>query len=245
MRVRPILLAATLLAGCAPADKVDALEQRVATLEEEVKTLKATPSAARAGAAAAPDSPEEAAAEELLKEIAALSRDGKYDEAKTQLATLKGTYGSTTAYKKARKLEQELDIIGKVAPPSWEIEKWYQGQGNIDLTSSKTTLVVFWEVWCPHCQREVPELEATYKSLGPQGLQVVGLTKITKSATEEKVLEFMKEKGVTYPMAKETGALSEYFGVSGIPAAAVVKDGKVVWRGHPARLDEATLKAWL
>lgn len=244
MRVRPILLAAAFLAGCAPADKVDALEQRVATLEEEVKTLKASPGGAKAGAAAA-NSPEEAAAEELLKDIAALTRDGKYDEAKTKLATLKGTYGSTTAYKKARKLEQELDIIGKDAPPSWEMEKWFQGQGNIDLTSNKTTLVVFWEVWCPHCQREVPELEATYKSLGPQGLQVVGVTKITKSATEEKVTEFIKEKGVTYPMAKETGALSEYFGVSGIPAAAVVKDGKVVWRGHPARLDDETLKAWL
>ena len=113
------------------------------------------------------------------------------------------------------------------------------------LTAKPVTLLAFWEAWCPHCQREVPELEATYKSLSPQGLQIVGLTKITKSATEEKVTEFIKEKGVTYPMAKETGALSEYFGVSGIPAAAVVKDGKVVWRGHPARLDEETLKAWL
>jgi hypothetical protein len=30
--------------------------------------------------------------------------------------------------------------------------------------------------------------------------------------------------------------VAEAFNVSGIPAAAIVKDGKIVWRGHPARL---------
>jgi thioredoxin-like negative regulator of GroEL len=50
---------------------------------------------------------------------------------------------------------------------------------------------------------------------------------------------------VDYPIAKETGELSRYFNVSGIPAAAVIKDGKVVWRGHPAQLKEDQLKSWL
>ena len=35
--------------------------------------------------------------------------------------------------------------------------------------------------------------------------------------------------------------MSSSFAVTGIPAAALVKDGKVVWRGHPARLDDALL----
>ena len=51
-------------------------------------------------------------------------------------------------------------------PADWakNIEKYYQGEGNVDL-SSGTTLVVFWEVWCPHCRREVPELKETYEKL--------------------------------------------------------------------------------
>jgi len=57
---------------------------------------------------------------------------------------------------------------------------------------------------------------------------VIGLTRITKSATEEKVQAFIEEKKVEYPMAKEDGSVSRYFNVSGIPAAAVIKDGKVV-----------------
>lgn len=244
MNTRSSLVLLSLLAACAPADKVDAMEQRLATLEEEVKTLKSAP--ARPGAAATTGDPAaEAAADAILKEIASLSREGKYDEAKAKLATLKADYGTTQTYKKARRLEQELEIIGKAAPASWDIEKWYQGQDTVKLDGSGTTLVVFWEEWCPHCKREVPELIKTYDTLKPQGLQVVGLTKITKSSTEEKVLSFLSENKVNYPMAKETGALSEHFGVSGIPAAAVVKDGKIVWRGHPASLSEDQLKSWL
>jgi len=246
MNVRPLVLAAVLLGGCAPADKVDALEQRVAQLENDVKDIKANPGkAGAAGAAAAANSPEEQAADAILKNIADLSRDGKFDEAKAQLATLEKDYGSTAAFRKAGRLKSELDVIGKPAPTEWKMDQWFQGQNDVDLSGSKTTLVVFWEVWCPHCQKEVPVLEKTYEDLHPQGLQVVGLTKLTKSATEDKVRDFLKEKGVTYPIAKESGDLSAYFNVSGIPAAAVIKDGKVVWRGHPARLDEDMLKAWL
>jgi thiol-disulfide isomerase/thioredoxin len=113
------------------------------------------------------------------------------------------------------------------------------------MGDGKATLVVFWEVWCPHCRREVPNLQATYEKYNSKGLTVVGVTKITKSSTEEKVTEFIAENKLTYPIAKETGTLSSRFGVRGIPAAAVVKDGKVVWRGHPARLSEDMYESWL
>ncbi len=245
MSLRVTLPVLALLGACAPADKVDALEKRVAGLEEEVKTLKSAPARPGAQAAANVDPAAEAAADELLKEIAGLAKEGKYDDAKQRLEKLKTDYGTTQTYKKARRLEQELAIIGKPAPATWDIEKWYQGKDQVKLDGSGTTLVVFWEEWCPHCRREVPELVKTYDALKGQGLQVVGLTKITKSSTEEKVQAFISEQKINYPIAKETGALSEHFGVSGIPAAAVVKDGKIVWRGHPASLSQDQLKSWL
>lgn len=243
----PLLLAAGLLAGCATADQVDQLNQRVDELEKKVETLEKSPGAAKSGGAAeaGADSEKEAAANDLLKGLADAMRDGNFDKAKADMASLEKDYGDTMAYRKARKLSAELEVIGKDAPSSYQIEKWFQGENNIALDGKGTELLVFWEVWCPHCQREVPQMQATYEKLKDQGLEVVGLTKITKSATEEKVTDFIKENGVTYPMAKETGELSAYFNVSGIPAAAIVKDGKVVWRGHPARLDEEKLKSFL
>ena len=88
-------------------------------------------------------------------------------------------------------------------------------------------------------------MQKIYEDFGPQGLQMVGLTKITRSATEEGVTAFIKENKLSYPMAKEGGDLSKTFNVSGIPAAAVVKGGKIVWRGHPGRLTDDQIKGWL
>jgi hypothetical protein len=57
-------------------------------------------------------------------------------------------------------------------------------------------------------------------------------------------MNFCKENGVGYPTAKEKGDISEYYGVRGVPAAAVVKGGKVVWRGHPSRINDKMLGDW-
>jgi len=134
--------------------------------------------------------------------------------------------------------------VGKATPEGWFIEKWYQGESEVDL-DGPPTLLIFWESWCPHCRNEVPKMQKFYEKFGARGLQVVGVTRITKTATEESVKEFIAGNDVSYPMAKETGALAEYFNVKGIPAAAVVKDGKIVWRGHPIRVTEKLLESWL
>ncbi|MFT7518621.1 MAG: hypothetical protein ACI9MC_000753, partial [Kiritimatiellia bacterium] len=51
--------------------------------------------------------------------------------------------------------------------------------------------------------------------------------------------------GVTFPIGKDGGELTKFYAVSGVPAAAVVKDGVVVWRGHPAKLDATMIEGWL
>lgn len=242
-----LLVGAIALAGC--TDPV--LEQRVADLEQKVTDLdKKVAEAGTRGpaergpaAAAATASPEqEEAGAELLREANTLVTDMKYTEALARLATLEKDYPTTRAARSSKRLVEELSVIG-VDAGTLEVEKWFQG--NASMGDGKATLVVFWEVWCPHCRREVPAIEATFEKYKGDGLNVVGVTKVTKSATDAEVTAFIKENNLSYPIAKETGALSERFGVRGIPAAAVVKDGKVVWRGHPARLTEEMFKAWL
>jgi thiol-disulfide isomerase/thioredoxin len=116
--------------------------------------------------------------------------------------------------------------------------------GDVDLESG-VTLLVFFEEWCPHCRREVPKLAETQARYLSQGLRVVGLTRLTKSSTESKVMDLLGTYGVDYPVAYENGKIAERFQVSGIPAAAVVKDGVIIWRGHPSRLTEADWAKWL
>lgn len=235
--VMAFLIGSIALSGCADPT----LQQKVADLEKKVAELEARPAAPAVPGAA--NAEEESAAAELLKAATKANESGDYDEAKAKIKELKDKYGATRAAKAAARLESELEIIGKDAG-KMQVEKFFQG----DLASldDGTTLLVFWEVWCPHCKREVPKLTETYDKFNSKGLKMVGLTKLTRDITEEQVISFLAENKVTYPIAKEQGdAMSQNFGVRGIPAAAVVKDGKVVWRGHPARLTDSMIEGWL
>ncbi len=232
------MLALTLaLLGCAQKTDVDALTARVVALEEKVGGLEKRP-AGPAGQVAA-DPVKEEAAGVLMKEASELLKANDYAAAKPKLEQLIKDYGDTKAGKAADRQYKEVGLIGSPAGPI-EVDKWFQGKG--DYSAAPVTLMVFWEVWCPHCKTEMPELAGREADLKKKGIQIVAFTKVTKSASDEKVAEFIKEHNIKYPVAKEKeGSMSKAFNVSGIPAAALVKDGKVIWRGHPGRLDEDTL----
>ena len=116
---------------------------------------------------------------------------------------------------------------------------------------AEVTILIFWEEWCSHCQREVPRLSKTFERFESKGLQVIGVTRVTKSSTRAKVIDFVQDQEVAYPVGQDIkgsdgkGVLSTAFRVVGIPAAGVVKDGTIVWRGHPRALTDALIEGWL
>lgn len=248
MSFRPAIALALLLAGCATEDQVKKLEERIVTMEKKVEEMEKKAPAGRSATPAAPtgNPEEEAAAGKLVEEMQAAMAAGKTEDAKAKATELTTKYGSTTTAMRAKKMTAELAVFGKDAPAKLEVDKWFQGEGKVDLASSKPTLLVFWEVWCPHCRKEMPEIEGGFwKNYQAKGLQVVALTRLTKGKTEDDVKTFISENKLTFPIAKEKGDMADYFAVSGIPAAAVVKGGKVVWRGHPGRLTDDMIKSWL
>ena len=222
------------------------LEERIAELTRRVEALE-RPGTAKAKAPAGPatniDVQQEAKL--LYAKIDELVSGGEIEAARETLSGFNKKYAGTPDIRWVGSLNREFQVIGKPAPGSWNIEKWFQGESDVNLDGQQTTLVIFWEVWCPHCKGEVPKLQKLYEGYRDQGLQVLGLTKITRTATEDAVTSFLADSAVEYPVAKETGELSEYFSVKGIPAAAVVKGGKIVWRGHPMRLTDEMLRKWL
>ena len=80
------------------------------------------------------------------------------------------------------------------------------------------------------------ELDGEYKD---KGLSIIGVTSEGASDTEK----WITDKGAKYAYGYDkSGKLSSYFGVSGIPHAVLFDaSGKVVWDGHPASLDAATI----
>jgi thiol-disulfide isomerase/thioredoxin len=242
MRFTVLATLAFLFAGCTDP----ATEARITELEAKVAAQQATIDKLSAGGGAAGgavDAEAEKAAAQLIRDASDAMRQLNYDVAKTKLAELKAKYPTTRAARSAEQLEQQLAVIGKPVS-DLAVEKWYTSN-QTTFNDGKATLVVFFEEWCPHCKREVPKLTETYSTYNSKGLNMVGLTKITKSSTEEKVVAFVKDNNLNYPIAKEDGKLSEAFAVQGIPAAAVVKGGQIVWRGHPAQITPEMIDGWI
>ena len=240
--------------GCATAEQVKVLQQKVDQLEMEIAQLQQQPKILIQGEAIegeinvpAGTGGDEETAKKLIKEIDSMMKSGKSAEAVKAFAELKKQHGGTVAYKKAgAKLEAQVKNMGKTvsnAAMQPNIEKWYV-DGELDLDSGLTFLV-FWEVWCPHCKKHMPLLNDTYNKLSGKGLKVVGLTRLSKGVSEDKVTSYIAENDLQYPIAKDKGAIAEYFGVRGIPSAALVKDGKIVWSGHPAKITDQDLQGWL
>ena len=249
--MKNFVLMTALLTGCATADQVKKLQEDVDALSAKVATLeKAPPATAKAAtpaanAAAGVDTAAEEAAGAILKDMQTAMGSNDVKTAKAKLAELKAQYPTTRTYKRAEKMGAELEVFDKPAPASLEVAEWLIGDASKVNLQKGVTLLVFWEVWCPHCKREVPNLQKTFETYGPKGLQMVGLTKLSRDKTKEEVMAFLGENKVTYPIAKETGSLSQHFNVSGIPAGAIVKDGVIVWRGHPARVTPEMLDGYL
>jgi peroxiredoxin len=238
-------LAALLLVACSDPEleaRLDELEQRLAAVESRSQELQP---AAESPVMPPVTTPERENAAAILLRDASTAIDAlDWDSAKTLLAQLRADYGDTRAAKATARLVSEVEAIGKPEAPL-EVERWLTGSAD-DLRAGRATIYVFWEAWCSHCQRDLPRMAELYDRNKARGLRVVGVTRMSKGVTEEQALAFVKDLGVGYPNAQDSGeTLSRYYNVTGIPAAAVVKDGKVVWRGGPHKLTDAFVQQWL
>lgn len=240
----------SLLLSCIPSARLNrALEQNAALQAELAETnaeLAMTQGQleacnARSTQSGRPQSSAEA--QEAYDAAMALYESGAMVAARDAFQAIQDTWPNSTQARQAQRLTGELAVIGKPELPLSQVElEWLQGQPNAD---ARVTFLLFFEQWCPHCRREAPKLQQTYARYHDQGLEIVALTRLSKSSTRENTQAFMAESGLTYPIAVESGALANHYVVSGIPALAVVQDGQVIWRGHPARVDDALIQGWL
>jgi hypothetical protein len=178
------------------------------------------------------DSPRASA---LAEKASDAHRAMRFEEALGHLTDLQQLYPTSYAAIGTRSLQHELSVIGTTAPKLSD-EGWIQGRGGSLATG--TTVILFWEPWCRHSRIEAAKLTSLTMRWSNHDLEVIGITRMTRGATDETVATFLRDAKVEYPIALDQGALSDAFAVSGVPAAAVVRDGVIVWRGIPRLLTD-------
>lgn len=113
--------------------------------------------------------------------------------------------------------------------------------GSVTLASLKGKVVVlnFFRTFCPHCVKEVPELNDLYLRLGPRGVAVLGMG----LEAADSLRRYVASHGVRYPVLVCSEEVRRAYsdvpgtgGLRGVPTTVIVSpSGQVakVFVGRP------------
>jgi len=126
------------------------------------------------------------------------------------------------------KLDEASKLYGEF-PTYPALGKEFDIQGKLDPDASEILLIVFWEAWCPFCDRRMRALEKLYRQYHNYGIDVVGVTRLNKTSTVAKCEDFIRRNNITFPIFKENGKAFDYFDITGVPSSRLVHKGKLIW----------------
>jgi len=165
----------------------------------------------------------EAALDALTRSIEALGSD-HWVTAKTRSAAAaaniaQGDIGEARELYGNRRMPMEIDIE-------------HEFQGKYDAESGPFQLLMFFEEWCPFSQNAIPRAETIFRQYRGQGLDVIGFTRVNRSATDDAVRQILADKNISFTMVKENGRLWNYFNCRSTPSYRLLHEGYLIWENR-------------
>lgn len=148
-----------------------------------------------------------------------------------------------------KSMAQDNLTIGDPAP-EMKYSRWLKGKPVKSFSKDGMYVVEFWATWCGACLQAMPHLselskkykdKATFISVNiwektgeqPYESSLPSVTKFVKSMGDKMAYNVVADNNEQH-MANQWMVRA---GQSGIPAAFLIREGKVIWIGHPMKLD--------
>lgn len=134
--------------------------------------------------------------------------------------------------------------VGKVLPLEMIPTTVVQGEALTQWEADKLYVFECWATWCGPCRAAMKHTEELWQALKDDGHRVIGLNVMDRLSVGE-VRRFLEQQStrVTYAnLLSRDKQLTSFLNVQGIPFAFVVRNGVIVWQGHPMRLDLSILE---
>lgn len=151
----------------------------------------------------------------------------------------------------AAETEKPYELMVGDPAPALMVE-WVKGDPIDALRKDTTYVVEFWATWCGPCIKMMPHLSDLQRQYAERNVRFVGISIWEREP--EKVRPFVDKMGdrMAYtvgmdlvvestgqkPLGKTAAAWMDATGRESIPSSFIVKDGRVQWIGHPAKIDE-------
>jgi thiol-disulfide isomerase/thioredoxin len=113
------------------------------------------------------------------------------------------------------------------APPKLSATKWLNApETSWDKLKGRVVLLDFWGTWCGPCVKKLPEVQKFADKYASRGVVVIG---VHSAKGGDACGDFVKKRGISLPIAIDTGETATSFGVFEWPSLFVIdKSGKVV-----------------
>jgi thiol-disulfide isomerase/thioredoxin len=184
-----------------------------------------------------------------------LAENGQQAKAVSLLRSALARYGNTSIAARLQKNLNLLALVGKPAPALHEAQ--YLGPKPPSLGSLKGSpvLLFFWAHWCVDCKGEVPIIARLRQEFGPEGLVVIGPTKLYgyaaqgADATPEQERAYIESVRAKYyaslqdmpvPLSKQN---FDAYGASTTPTLVVLNRAGQVEMYHPGALSYDALRS--
>ena len=136
-------------------------------------------------------------------------------------------------------------LAGEILPVEALPKVWLRGNAPQAWAEDELYVLECWATWCGPCIRAMPHMEALWQTVKDEGIQIIGIN-VSDRLNDERLRDFLAKQSVppTYPMAVDReGVLKQRLKFQGIPYACAVRQGEIVWQGHPASLTAERLRA--
>ena len=173
---------------------------------------------------------------------------------KSLLVSLTMVTGMSASFAVAENSPQQSAVVPY---PDMDIaglpEVWLQGEPIKSWEKDHVYVFEFWATWCGPCLAAMPHMEELHQALDSTGrVHIVGVNvSDRKSPDELKKFLANRPKKVTYTIAvdvnnaRSSAVWLNPLKVRGIPFVIAVKNGKLIWKGHPVRLNESMIREML
>jgi thiol-disulfide isomerase/thioredoxin len=153
--------------------------------------------------------------------------------------------------RQGRKMTAGATPIVGLPAPAFTPTGWIQGEPVTAYEKGKVYLIECWATWCGPCCAQIPHLNELHKKYEKQGLVIIGTDVLDKERPFVEAFVKKKGSGMSYRVAyddKDTGVIGKKWIVAqmkGIPHSFAIRDGIVLWQGHPKELSEAKIESML
>lgn len=138
-----------------------------------------------------------------------------------------------------------LPLLGKPAPPL-EIVAVRGAPPELAKLRGKVVGLLFFDVECHSCPKEVPFLNELVRRFGPRGFELVAIANRKKGAQVEAVAKYAQEHELAWTIALDAGATFDAYDAELSPNLVLVdRKGVARWHEHPAQLVDWTIEALL